>query len=121
MKENNIDTILESSYEKFKSMIDTDTVIGTPIKLSDGGIILPISKVSVGIIAGGGEIANNGAKKIESHPFTGGSGTGFQITPIGFLVGRGSNLKMLTIDSKTNFESILDLVKTTSQNFTKEK
>ena len=36
-------------------MVDVDTVIGEPILTQDGSTVIPVSRVSFGFVAGGGE------------------------------------------------------------------
>ena len=106
-----INKIMEEALTKIKTIIDVNTVIGDPITTLDGLNIIPITKVSMGFVAGGGEYSQNipPKKQKEEYPFAGGSGAGFNITPIGFLVGRESDLKLITIDNKNSFEEILKI------------
>lgn len=103
-----INKIMEEALTKIKTIIDVDTVVGSPLKTLDGITIIPITKVSVGFIAGGGEYSQNipPKKQKDNYPFAGGSGAGFNINPIGFLVGKEGNLKFVGVDSKDSFEKI---------------
>ena len=47
--ENKFDTMFKTSFENIKSMLDSNTVVGNPIELSNGTTIIPISKLSVGM------------------------------------------------------------------------
>lgn len=107
-----INKIMEEALSKIKTIIDVDTVIGSPLKTLDGVTIIPITKVSVGFIAGGGEYSQNipPKKQKDNYPFAGGSGAGFNINPIGFLVGKESNLRFVGVDNKNSFEKILKTV-----------
>ena len=80
---NNIENLMSETLSKFKSMIDITTIVGTPILLDNNTTIIPISKASIGLIVGGGEIDNHTKN---NYPFAGGSGAGINITPGGFLV-----------------------------------
>lgn len=107
-KKHPINKIMEEALNKIKTIIDVDTVIGSPLKTLDGITIISITKVSVGFIAGGGEYAQNipPKKQKDNYPFAGGSSAGFNITPIGFLVGKEDNLKFVGVDNKDSFEQI---------------
>lgn len=107
-KKHPINKIMEEALNKIKTIIDVDTVIGAPLKTMDGITIIPITKVSVGFIAGGGEYAQNvpPKKQKDDYAFAGGSSAGFNINPIGFLVGKENNLKFVGVDSKDSFEKI---------------
>ena len=84
--ENKIPDIIKSSLENIRSMVDANTIIGDPIPVSNGTVIIPVSKVSVGIASGG--IDYNGKDQAPTHRqnFGGGGGTGLTVSPMGFLV-----------------------------------
>ena len=52
--EQNIAGLLDTAMEKLNGMVQVNTVVGAPIFAGDTTII-PISKVSLGFVAGGGE------------------------------------------------------------------
>lgn len=78
--QNTLDKIISNTFEKINDLVDANTVVGKTLKLSDSLFIIPISKVSVGLISGGG---NLGKKKKDT--LSAGSSSGFSITPIGFV------------------------------------
>ena len=100
-KEESVNTIIKNAMEKLKNLVETNTVVGNPIKF-DNITIVPVSKINVGFVAGGGEVKCN-LKKIKSdnYPFAGGSGSGFTITPIGFLVMNGDKIDFIAIDKSS--------------------
>lgn len=61
-KEHPIETVLEQTLSKLKTIIDIDSVIGTPISTEAGETIIPLSKVTVGFVAGGGEYVEHDKK-----------------------------------------------------------
>lgn len=106
---NPVENVLEQTLKNLRSIIDVDCIVGEPIKY-DGATILPISKVSVGFVSGGGEINNKYKRRKElNYPFAGGSGGGCNLTPIGFLVVIKDKVEFLKVDCESNFEKILDL------------
>lgn len=107
-----INKIMEEALNKIKSIIDVNTVIGTPMTTMDGLTIIPITKVCVGFVAGGGEYSQNipPKKQKENYPFAGGSGAGFNVTPIGFLIGRDGNFKFISVENRNSFEKILKTI-----------
>lgn len=76
--------IIKSALENIKSMVDANTVTGTPITTDSGTVIIPISKVFVGIATGG--VDYFGKKSVANQNFGGGGGTGVTVSPVGFLV-----------------------------------
>ena len=51
--EHPIGSLMDTTMEKIKEMIDVNTIIGEPITSPDGTLIIPVSKVSYGFAAGG--------------------------------------------------------------------
>ena len=62
MNEHPIQGLMDVTLEKIKKMVDSNTIIGNPINMADGTLILPISKVSFGFASGGSDIAPKPAK-----------------------------------------------------------
>lgn len=92
MSENNIKSIMDTTMEKIRGMVDADTIIGDPI-LVDGTTILPVSRVSFGLATGGSDFSGKG----NTPMFGGGGGAGVSIVPVAFIVVKGSEVKMLQI------------------------
>lgn len=112
MQDNKIESLMEQALTKIKQAIDVNTIIGNPISTIDGSIIIPITKVCVGFVAGGGEYSQNIPPKNEQkqYPFAGGSTAGFSVNPVGFLIGNGKDIKLITMDNKTGFDDIVKIV-----------
>ncbi|GHU98730.1 sporulation protein YtfJ [Clostridia bacterium] len=110
--EHPIERLMSDSMINIRTLSDTDTVIGTPVTTADGKTILPVSRVSMGFMTGGGEYSDMSANKKnkEGFPFAGGSGGGVTISPIGFLVSEGGSLKLMSLEGESGYEKILGLV-----------
>ena len=78
-----IDELIDNTFSRIKEVVDANTIIGKTITLPGGKTIIPISKVSVGVVSGGGELPG---KKKNNMSITAGSTSGFTITPMGFVV-----------------------------------
>lgn len=76
--------LIRAALENVKTMADANTVTGTPITTESGTVIIPISKIFVGIATGG--IDYFGKKSTVDQNFGGGGGTGVTVSPVGFLV-----------------------------------
>ena len=98
--------ILDHSLENLRTLVDINTVIGTPI--NQGGVtIIPVSKVSFGFGSGGSEIPSDKPKM----PFGGGSGGGVTITPIAFIVISDGKTDVVQISAPSNTaDRIVELV-----------
>ena len=101
-----------SAMENLKEMIDVNTVVGKPVDAMDGTTIIPVSKVSFGFVAGGGEYAGAAAQR-EAHPdqpFAGGAGAGVSVQPVGFLVCGRSGVKLLRTGSGSALERLAEAI-----------
>ena len=54
--EHPIGSLMDTTMEKIKEMIDVNTIIGEPITSPDGTLIIPVSKVSYGFAAVGSDL-----------------------------------------------------------------
>ena len=84
--ENKIPEIIRSSLDSIRSMVDANTIIGDPIEATGGTVIIPVSKISVGIASGGVDYNGKDQAPAMRQNFGGGGGTGLTVTPMGFLV-----------------------------------
>ena len=76
--------IIKAALENVRSMVDANTVTGTPITTDSGTVIIPVSKVFIGLATGG--VDYFGKKSVSAQNFGGGGGTGVTVSPVGFLV-----------------------------------
>ena len=103
-KENKIESLIDISLEKIRSLIDVNCVIGSAITLPDESVIIPISKVSVGFVSGGGEYNDLNAKRNSAEfPMAGGTGGGFSVSPMGFFVVSKDKFKLIRADKSTAY------------------
>ena len=88
MSDHPIESMMNTTMEKIKTMVDASTMIGDPITTPDGTVIIPVSKVSYGFASGG-------------------SGAGITLTPVAFLAIHEGEVKLLQVDP---FNSTADRV-----------
>ena len=55
MEKHPIESLMGTSMESIREMVDVNTVVGDAVQTQDGSTIIPVSKVSFGFAAGGGE------------------------------------------------------------------
>lgn len=104
-----IERVMDNAFSKIRAIVDADTVIGKPMLLDDGTGIIPISRVTMGFLTGGGEYSDMTGKSPE-FPFAGGSGVGASVMPVGFLVKKDKDFKIINIGDKSLYDKILSLV-----------
>jgi len=110
MQQHPIQSLMGTSMESIREMVDVGTVIGDPVRTQDGSTIIPVSKVSFGFVAGGGEYAGGLSQPIASLPFAGGSGAGVTVQPMGFLVCTANGVRMLSADCASPVEKLVELL-----------
>ena len=96
---NKVSDVIASALSSIKTMIDADSVIGTPIETPSGTVIIPISKVSVGFVGGGNDYAGKNSQASGKNNFGGASGSGVTVKPVGFVVVNSSgSVSILNLD-----------------------
>lgn len=122
-----IESLMRTTMESLKSMVDVNTVVGEPVETKDGTVIVPVSRVSFGFVAGGGDDAGesggqgnsrqgqrdsepdaSGSSGEETLPFTGGSGAGVSVRPVGFLIVGTKKVRFIPVDNQAIYDRLLD-------------
>lgn len=107
MNDHPIQGLMDVTLEKIKNMVDSNTIIGDPITMQDGTLILPISKISFGFASGGSDFPSKTPKEL----FGGGSGGGVSMVPVAFLVVKEGNVRLLQLsDTSNNIDRALGLM-----------
>ncbi|MBQ3080926.1 MAG: sporulation protein YtfJ [Clostridia bacterium] len=97
MNDTPISQMIETALSKIRSVADSNTVIGEPIRLNDDVTVLPFSKVSVGFAAGGGDYSGKKPETADKNHFAGGNGAGVSVTPLGFVVVNGNDVQVIDL------------------------
>ena len=134
METHTIESIMNATMENIRDMVDVNTVIGEPVTANDGTTVIPISRVSFGFVAGGGEYEMSGKKpaqngggqngqsaqngqngqggqaaKNQEMPFAGGAGAGVSVSPVGFLVVSSEQVRLLPVQPYAPLDRIIEL------------
>ena len=115
MDKHPIENIMSATMENLRDMIDVNTIVGEPIGTQDGSTVIPISRVSFGFLAGGGEYELENAPKPaddsrEPLPFAGGTGAGVTVSPLGFLVTNQEQVRLLPAQCYQPIDRIIELI-----------
>ena len=98
MENEKINGLIEKATGEAHQIADVNTVIGKPITTASGFQIIPFSKVTLGLVAGGGEYGEEKiVRETETYPFAGGNGTVVSMKPMGFLIDDGKTCSILRI------------------------
>ena len=116
MEKHPIESLMTTTMENIRDMIDVNTIIGDAVTTSDGSTIIPISRVSFGFVAGGGEYAVQNttyrpdAQQPKELPFAGGTGAGVTVQPLGFLVTSAEQVRLLPAQPYAPIDRVIELV-----------
>ena len=115
MDKHPIESLMTTTMESLRDMIDVNTIVGEPIATADGSTVVPISRVSFGFVAGGGEYAGPPLAKAESAPdadlpFAGGTGAGVTVQPIGFLFSGQGQVRLLSAQCCQPIDRLIELI-----------
>jgi sporulation protein YtfJ len=99
-----ITEVVRVVMEQIKDAVQSKTVVGTPVESADA-VIIPVSRVTFGFGAGGGEGG-------EANKQSGiGTGCGVAIDPVAFVVVSHGKAQLLPLKSReATLSRIVDLV-----------
>lgn len=109
MSERPIDNLLDTTMQKIKEMVNSETIIGDAIDLPNGAVAIPVSKVTYGFASGGSEMSSK--KQDDKNLFGGGSGAGVTLSPVGFLTVVDGKVELLRVEPSNNtIDRVIDMV-----------
>ena len=105
--ETKLQDVIQTSLQNIKTLIDTNTIIGTPITHPSGTVIIPVSKVAMAYATGGLDYVGKTDPNAKPVNFGAGGGTGLTLQPIGFLViNAAREVEMLNVGVKNPSDPI---------------
>ena len=116
MDKHPIESLMTTTMESLRDMVDVNTVIGEAITTADGATLIPISRVSFGFVAGGGEYGESQARQKSAEatdsdiPFAGGAGAGVTVSPLGFLVSSGEQVRLVPAQYCQSVDRLIELI-----------
>lgn len=99
MNESSLNQIIDTALGRIRSVVDSNTAIGEPIRLGDKVVALPFSKISVGFGAGGADFDPKKGSSDEKKNFVGGNGAGISVTPLGFIIVNGTDVQVVDLNN----------------------
>ena len=105
--DNEISAVMTATMSKIKEMVDTNTVVGEPITTPDDITLIPLSRVSFAFASGGSEFP----MKENKNGVGCGSGAGVKVEPMGFLIVKDGNVRMLNVmpPASNTFDRLIDI------------
>lgn len=92
-------------FEKLESFVQSKTIFGEPLQIGEVTLI-PVTSVSFGLGAGGGD----GVDEKGSKGVGGGSGVGAKVSPTAMIIIKGDKVEIQPIKTPGSFEKILEMV-----------
>lgn len=109
MDKHPIESIMATTMESIRDMVDVNTVVGEAIAAPDGSTVIPVSRVAFGFVAGGGEY-KCAKQAAEAPSFAGGTGAGVSVQPVGFIVVSGGQVRLLPAQAYAPVDRIIEMV-----------
>lgn len=101
MAETKVSGLISNALEDIRTIVDANTIIGTPIETNSGTTIIPVSKVSMGVASGGVDYESK--KTSGNNNFGGGGGSGVSVVPVAFLVVHADgSVEMMNVSNPTS-------------------
>ncbi|MDD3401592.1 MAG: spore germination protein GerW family protein [Eubacteriales bacterium] len=99
---------------QLKQIVDVNTIVGAPVYAEGNSLVIPVSKVSFGFLAGGGEYSPSKVQKslseAENLPFLGTSVAGVSITPKAFLCVKAGQASVLPAEYDNTLDRLVELI-----------
>lgn len=94
-----IDEVTQKAIQSLNEIATENSVIGTPITV-DNITVIPLTKISLGFMSGGGEYGNvKVVKANKKFPCSAGSGAIVSLKPSGFLIINKGKTQIIKADS----------------------
>ncbi len=105
---------------KLRDMVNVNTIVGDPVILTGETMILPVSKVSLGFVSGGGEYQSGAKTPVKcageeldaqggKYPFAGAAAAGLTLNPTAFLSVSGNKVRVLPAQYRDGIDRALSL------------
>lgn len=114
-----IENMLTTTMEQLRRIVDVNTVVGSPVAVGDA-IILPVSRVSLGFLTGGGEYeGKNGSvqhcgRTLDDaqtpYPFAGTSVAGMCLSPTAFLTLQDGHVTVIPATCDSTLDRLIDRI-----------
>ena len=116
---------METTMAKLREMVDVNTIVGDPVVITGETMVLPVSKVSLGFVSGGGEYAagecrdkqntiKSAGEKLDAaegkYPFAGAAAAGLTLNPTAFLSVCGKNVRVLPAQYSGSLDRAVEML-----------
>ena len=128
MENNSFKNVMLSTLTSIKTILDSSEIVGTPLKINDKEMIVPISRLTFGFGFGGSELEkekNSNDLLFEyssDFPLAGGSLGGLSLNPEAFLYINNGKVEIIKMkEDKTIYDRLFEVYKDVSKYMMKDK
>ncbi len=110
---------MQSTVSELKNLVDVNTIVGSPVQVGENTLIIPVSRVTLGFVSGGGEygtknpVLKSGASldgENRAYPFAGTLAAGMGVVPVSFLAVTGDRVSVLPAQEDEPYARITALL-----------
>lgn len=114
-----METIMQNTVPELKNLVDVNTIVGKPVEVGTDTVIIPVSRIALGFVSGGGEygtknpVLKSGAAldgEKTGYPFAGTLAAGMCVTPVSFLAVTGERVRVLPAQENEPLARIASLM-----------
>ncbi len=113
-----IENIVRITMENLDHIAKANTVVGEAVKLEDGSLVMPVSRVTLGFVTGGGEYDSKHTVAQSGHmlderpplPFLGTSAAGVGLAPVAFLCVRDGRVSVLPASTSGALDRLVGML-----------
>ena len=92
-----IKNVINETLKNFTYLSDANTIVGTPVVTSGGTTVIPVSKMTVAFLSGGGQYGEiKMFQPNKNYPLSSGSGGIVSVKPSGFIVEERGRVKFVS-------------------------
>jgi len=108
---------MKTTMEQLKEMVDVNTIVGDPVMTGSDTVIIPVSRVCLGFLSGGGEYCSKKDRRERDadqedgrFPFAGTSVGGLNLTPMAFLAITNGVVHVLPANYSCTLDRVIEMV-----------
>lgn len=112
---------METTMARLKEMVNVNTIVGDPVILTGETMVLPVSKVSLGFVSGGGEYQSAEKSPVKQagetldmlngkFPFAGAAAAGITLNPTAFLSVSGRKVRVLPAQYRDGIDRAVEML-----------
>ena len=100
----------QNCFDSIQHLVKTQTVVGDPIVTADKSLVLPVSKITFGLIGASGDYPTALKSKEGVMGAAGGSAVGVSVKPLGFLVCGYTGHKLIKMEDEESDKNWLQII-----------